>query len=240
VHPTNLAASGAQRDTFAYEAVTGALAYARDRIGNPFTFQYDLLGRPVSTRMPGVSPELVEGAEYDVDSRLVRRTLGSAALPSDLMDERMIHDARGKIVRVTFPNGTASTQRQWYSGLGNLAATEWDNDGGAGYERESYVLDGLGNIRQKRMVPAVSDYPHDYHMLYHIDPVNGRVTEIVRRDTLAMQEPFLNDSTARQYDGSGNMGTGHAAPRSGERGALLHHPLILRGRRPATGHAGGG
>ena len=104
----------------------------------------------------------------------------------------MAYDARGKLVRVDMP---ASAHVNWYSGLGNLVGTDWDALSGNASQREELLLDGLGNIRQRRTpnpAPApgaVDAWPHDVHYAYDIDPVYGRVRMIARRDTI--YNPYL-------------------------------------------------
>jgi RHS repeat-associated protein len=208
VHPADLAGP-AQVDTFAYDPVTGALTWARDRIGNALAFGYDVAGRPVSTRPVGYTTNAVDSTLYDVGGRVQRRMSGTTSSPASTEDAYLYYDARGKLVRADLPNGTASTHRNWYSGLGNLVATEWDNDAGPGYEREDYAMDALGNIRQQRAIPSVSDYPHDYYMEYQLHPTIGRVQAMIRRDMYAqLPDTEPHDSTTRHYDASGNMDIG--------------------------------
>ncbi|HEX6912219.1 MAG TPA: RHS repeat-associated core domain-containing protein [Longimicrobium sp.] len=202
-HPSALAAAGAQRDTFDHDPVTGALSSTVDRNGNWFGFYRDLMGRDTATTMAGYNgTTLREGTEYDREGRVSRRTFGNTADPDALMDDRFIYDARGKLVRVEgMAQGTV--QRQWYSGLGNLVGTEWNPTGTATYEREQYVVDGLGNIRQKRGDPA-DDGPHESYMHFSVDSLFGRVNGIRRVDSLAL-EPFDDDRTSYAYDASGNQ-----------------------------------
>jgi RHS repeat-associated protein len=211
-HPTNLATNAAaQVDSFTYDAVTGALSTARDRGGVAFSFHQDLLGRPTSTHMPGVgSAALIDSTVYDIGSRAVRRMTGTASAPAGMMDERMQYDARGKTIRVDLPNGTASASMNWYSGLGNLVGTEWDNVAGNGNTREEYVIDALGNIRERRTpLQSGTQHPHDFYYEYAIDGVNQRVLRIVKKDTASWVDSldFQADSARRLYDGSGNVTT---------------------------------
>jgi RHS repeat-associated protein len=221
-HPGNLAAAGAQRDTFDYDPMTGVMNSTVDRHGNWFGFQRDRMGRDTATILPGVNGGIhVEGTAYDREGRVTRRTFGPTTDPAAALDERLFYDARGKIVRVDEVHGTASTQRQWYSGLGNLWGTEWDLDGTAGYEREQYVVDGLGNLHEKRGDPT-DDGLHESYFDYAVDLTFGRVNSIIRRDSLNL-EPFDNDSTVYSYDPSGNQ---YLSRQTKEEGGFPHNVIV--------------
>jgi len=203
LHPSNLQA---QADSFAYNTITGSLAYARDRHGNVFTFYEDLMGRPRSVRMPG---SVIDSTVYDLDGRVVRRLTGGTSNPGLLQNDSLIYDARGKLVRVqaaaTYQR-PASTYVQWYSGLGNLTATDWDNVSNAGWDREEYGMDALGNIVTRRPHEPGDLVLNGYYPYFQntLDPVYGRVTAMERVNAHP-QTPYYRDESFRNFDRSGNV-----------------------------------
>jgi RHS repeat-associated protein len=177
-----------------------------DRNGNVFTFQYDNLGRPTSVRMPG---DVVDAMRYGLDGRLTwLRETSPAGGGTLLQDETMVYDARGKLLQVnagpTLGRG-GSTFTQWYSGLGNLVATDWDNLQGLEFAREEFIADPLGNrIKKTTILPGLqnagSDHP-DY--AYQLDRASGRVFEVNKVDITTT--PITPDDSEFFYDASGNQ-----------------------------------
>ena len=206
-HPVQLA-YGATTDGFAYDAVTGALSGATDRTGNVFTFRYDRLGRMTSTLMPG---GVVDSMRYDLAGRLTARFTTTPAAAARLQDEQLTYDGRNKLVHVQSQatvNRGQSVYTQWYSGMGNLVATDWDNVGGPEWAREEYQVDPLGNMVFKRtLTPGPESIQNDYpEFKYLINAFRGHVNQVQRLPAPGM-DPFLapRDEAFRSYDLSGNQ-----------------------------------
>jgi RHS repeat-associated protein len=203
IHPFG---GSANLDQYAYHPVTGALASMLDRNGNAFTFQYDNLGRPTSVRMPG---GVVDTMAYDRDGRRTWRRETSAAVgATPLQHETMVFDARGKLLQVnalaTVDRG-ASTFTQWYSGMGNLVATDWDNLQDLQWAREQFVVDPLGNrVRKRTLLPGGESPGQDVpDYLYRLNPVFGRVSEVDKVEITTSPAP--QDETTFFHDVSGNQ-----------------------------------
>jgi RHS repeat-associated protein len=212
-HPQVLTGSGGTLDRYAYHAVTGALEQVHDRLNNVFTFRYDLLGRPQGITMPGgVTDTLV----YDLDGRLAWRRETSPAYAIPLQEEALVYDARGKLLWVNAAatvNREESTYAQWYSGLGNLVATDWSNVSDPQWSREQFRLDPLGNMARKRTyLPGPESPSTDYpDFAYTYDPQDGKVTAISLVDIATSPDPgrTTSDETRRAYDESGNVQRGY-------------------------------
>ncbi|HEX6042345.1 RHS repeat-associated core domain-containing protein [Longimicrobium sp.] len=202
-HPTNLTGT-AQADSFAYDATTGAMVYARSRQGHAYSFAYDLLGRPVRLGYPGGG---AERTTYDADGRRFARldSLSTAASYAVLSADTFAYDARGK---VTYINGKAGSQathfRNWYSGLGNLLGTDWGNVTNFAGVTETFVVDAMGNQAQSsRWVDGAYD-PIVYSNAYQ--PGRGRIGNISKvAPTNPPSASFRPDSTLRYYDNAGNV-----------------------------------
>ncbi|HEU0016059.1 MAG TPA: RHS repeat-associated core domain-containing protein [Longimicrobium sp.] len=197
-HPQNLAAAGQALDQYAYHPVTGALSQATSRLGEVSAFGYDLLGRPVATEFPGFARD---SAGYDLDGRRVWHRIRSAA-GNVLLDEALSYDGRGKIVQAG--NG-ASVFQQWYSGIGNLKATDWQAVGAR--NTEEYVMDALGNVTTTRTgtglqpIHAVGNQPR--YTAYATSL--GRVVGMAKVVPPNAGTDFHQDSTAQWYDSAGNL-----------------------------------
>jgi RHS repeat-associated protein len=214
-HPGTLAAANAQRDSFAYDAVTGALSSARDRHGLVFNFLQDAAGRPRSTHMPFGQ---MDSVAYDRESRAVLRVRGTASAPGALQNDTLQYDVRGKLVRVDVRTSPTNTYVNWYTGLGSLAGTEWDNVSGNGTQREQFRLDPLGNVMERRTPDAADDPYEDVHYLTALDTATGRVLGISKTRTHPKSYlTYPGDEVKRVYDGYGNMtlATHWASPAGG-------------------------
>jgi hypothetical protein len=98
-------------------------------------YGYDLLGRLTSETMPTTSGTLENTYAYDPDGRRTSR--------AGIYGETFTYDARGKVLSASVAG--RSVFRNYYSGIGNLVATEWDNDNNAAEEVEEFRLDALGH-----------------------------------------------------------------------------------------------
>lgn len=201
-HPTNLTGPTQQTDQFDYDPATSVLSGVTDRLGNAFSFAYDALGRPVKTTMPG---GIVDTATFDIDGRQLTRWEGSALLGT-LNSEVMQYDARGKLMVITTPQ---TDFRQWYTGLGNLAATDWSDVFDFGRSREDFVTDALGTVAAHRTWDGVTVQPDDrtpwFQNTYDSSIGRLRIAAKLPPSTLS---PFAGDSTNRSYDTAGNMSWG--------------------------------
>jgi YD repeat-containing protein len=138
LHLSNLAGA-AQRDSFAYNAVTGGLETVVGRTNLSFGYGYDMLGRLTSESMPGT---VGNAYTYDLDGRRLMR--------SGINGEMFTYDARGKVLSAAI----AGRSTFYNSGLGHLVATEWDNDNNAAEEVEEFRLDALGHQVWRRSANA--------------------------------------------------------------------------------------
>jgi RHS repeat-associated protein len=197
-HPQNLAGSNAV-DRYGYHPVTGALETATDRFNNGFTFGYDHTGQRTSLS----GPNFIDVTEYDVEGRRTRRLETAAGLP--LHDERFRYDARGKVLSVT--NG-GSEYYQWYSGLGMLAGTDWENLDNAGFQAEEFGTDALGNVYWSRGGDLANrSWLPSHSTTYH--PGRGQVFEVLKQEPENPQSSlFYPETTRRWYDDSGNAERG--------------------------------
>ncbi|WP_420129146.1 hypothetical protein, partial [Longimicrobium sp.] len=198
LHPYNLAGS-AQRDSFAYEPVTGALQTVVGRTNLAFGYGYDLLGRLTSETMPTTSGTLGNTYTYDLDGRRTSR--------AGIYGETFTYDARGKVLSVAIAG--RSTFRNYYSGIGHLVATEWDNDNNAAEEVEEFRLDALGHQVWRRSATNNQLYRDpEYVTLY--TQGTSRVNEV--RFTYPAffldSTAFARDTTFRSYDAAGNVQDG--------------------------------
>ncbi|MBB4637558.1 RHS repeat-associated core domain-containing protein [Longimicrobium terrae] len=196
-HPGNLAAAGSRTDSYAYHSVTGALAQVTGRQGHVFQFGYDEHDRMIWQTYPSG----IERSVYDVGGQRIFR-VDSTAVEGELSRETHEYDARGKLLHsYTEFDGDGSHSDNWFSGLGNLVATNWNNveDNAANIER--FTVDAMGNqFRRSTMQNAT---PVPYQTQYAIK--TGRVLRINRLPSENPAEPFLPDSTLRSYDLSGNV-----------------------------------
>jgi RHS repeat-associated protein len=198
-HPSNLAGT-AQRDTFAYDATTGALQTVGSRTGLAFGYAYDLLGRLATESYPGGQNVYT----YDVEGRQTGRT--------GAYTESYTHDARGKVLSATVaqPGTSTSTSTFYnhYSGLGMLVATDWTNVSNSARNIEEMVVDALGHVRWRRKANSETWVAPEHTYVY--DEGSSRVMEIgftyppVVWDTAA----FSPDTTFRSYDPAGNVRAG--------------------------------
>ena len=199
-HPQNLAGTSSL-DQFGYHAATGALSQVTGRNGELFTFQYDNLGRPTVTGMPG---GVTDSVRYDLEGRPVWHRSVVANTGGDLMYETMQYDVRGKLVRAN--NGTSVFQ-QWYSGLGNLVATDWQAIGNYNRHVEEYVTDPLGNVVRKQTGDGVTQIgAYGNHPRYNAyEPGQARVVAMAKVVPPNPGTDFHQDSTAQAYDRGGNL-----------------------------------
>jgi hypothetical protein len=153
-HPSNLAGT-AQRDTFAYDATTGALQTVGSRTGLGFGYAYDLLGRLATESYPGGQNVYT----YDVEGRQTGRT--------GAYTESYTHDARGKVLSATVVNRAPARFYNHYSGLGMLVATDWTNVSNSARNIEEMVVDALGHVRWRRKANSETwvDPEHTYTYL---------------------------------------------------------------------------
>jgi RHS repeat-associated protein len=196
LHPLNLAGA-AQRDSFAYEPVTGALQTVVGRTGLQFGYGYDLLGRLTSETMPPGT--LGNTYAYDLDGRRTSR--------SGIYGETFTYDARGKVLSATIAG--RSTFYNYYSGLGHLVATEWDNDNNAAEEVEEFRLDALGHQVWRRSASNNQLY-RDPEYVTRYTAGTSRVDEVqfTFPPTFMDSAAFARDTTFRRYDMAGNVADG--------------------------------
>ncbi|HEU0015533.1 MAG TPA: RHS repeat-associated core domain-containing protein, partial [Longimicrobium sp.] len=197
---------GGAQDRYFYHDTTGALRRVLDRGGLEFTFAHDRLGRPISTRMPG---QVVDTVRYDLDGREEWRS-ESGPQAGLLNGYTKRYDARGKL---RFVDNGGSGYSQWYSGLGNLVATDWDNVLDQDRVSEQYVMDALGNMRFRKTsyvgAEAIGVEFPEWDFAYA--PEVGRLLWSAKRT------PFWQDTAAygptqddvqREYDVGGNVRAG--------------------------------
>jgi len=198
LHPLNLAGSASTAlEEFAYDPATGAMSSMTDRLGHSFAFNRNLAGQLTSLQGPG----FVDSTTYDVGGRPQRRTewIGGGVV---LNDDQYVFDARGKLMQVTV-NG-ASQFNQWYSGMGMLVGTDWQNWLNPGRDREAYRMDALGNMEWRR--PGDGGDPALDVVFYHLyTGGHARVSQIVSVNEGIPSTSFYPDTTTRRYDGSGNV-----------------------------------
>ncbi|HLM68717.1 MAG TPA: hypothetical protein VK358_14355, partial [Longimicrobium sp.] len=197
-HPYNLSGV-AQADSFAYDAVTGEMTSARSRQGHLHGFAYDKQGRQTSLAYPGGGGERTT---YDIGGRRLTRTdslSNGAVLEYDTFE----YDARGKQIYVQGGvAGGASTFRNWYSGLGNLVATDWGNVLDNGRNTELFTVDALGNQMDRESRNGGMINPR-FRTTY--TPAGGRVATIGRVLPATPSTAELPDSTYRTCDAAGNV-----------------------------------
>jgi YD repeat-containing protein len=197
-HPQNLA-EYQNLDQYFYDGTTGALSGMTNREGLAFTFEYDAQGRPTVTTAPG---SVRDSVGYDLESRRTWHRLRNAS--GLLMQETMQYDVRSKLVRAE--NG-ASTFQQWYSGLGNLVATDWQAIGTLYRNAEEYVIDPLGNVTRTRT--ANGEYGWDAlgsePRINRYEGGQGRIVETKLVPPAIVNSGFNQDSTTYTYDVAGNL-----------------------------------
>jgi RHS repeat-associated protein len=213
LHPRNLADAAALTDTFSYHPGTGELSWARDRLGNAFTFTNDNTGAQVRTTLPG---GIVDTARYDLEGRLEWRRETSPFYTVPLQEETYLHDARNKLVAATVKpsvgRSTEATFWQWYSGLGNLVMTHWANTTDAQWQREAFTVDPLGNVVHRRSIVSESEGPgvDNPDFRYTFDAAVARVRRVELVDvTTADPTNQALDQTFTTYDASGNQETSY-------------------------------
>ncbi|MBB4635905.1 RHS repeat-associated core domain-containing protein [Longimicrobium terrae] len=197
-HPYNLSGA-AQADSFAYDPVTSELTYARSRQGHVYGFAYDKQGRQTGMAYPGGGGERTT---YDVEGRRLTRTdsLSSGAV---LEYDTFQYDARGKQTYIYGGvAGGTSEFRNWYSGLGNLVATDWGNVLDNGRNSQVFTVDAMGNQQQNTTINGGVINPTFWNTY---TASGGRIAVIAR--VIPSPNPHLEqrDSTFRYYDGSGNV-----------------------------------
>ncbi|HEU4885344.1 MAG TPA: polymorphic toxin type 47 domain-containing protein, partial [Longimicrobium sp.] len=198
LHPSNLAGA-AQRDSFAYNAVTGALQTVVGRTNLSFGYGYDLLGRLTSETMPTTSGTLGNTYAYDLDGRRTSR--------AGIYGETFTYDARGKVLSATVTG--RSTFRNYYSGLGNLVATEWDNDNNAAEEVEEFRVDALGHQVWRRSGDNNVLYRDpEYVTRYTAGSSRVNAVQFTYPPTVLDSAAFPRDTTFRTYDAAGNVDEG--------------------------------
>ena len=197
-HPANLAGS-AQADRYTYDPLTGALRTGTDRFGNVFSFTHDAAGR--LTALAG--PNFTDTNEYDLEGRTRRRLEVAAGVT--LHDERFRYDGRGKVLDV---NNGDSDHHQWYTGLGMLAGTDWENHADFGYYAEELRTDALGNVYWKRSGgPGQRTYYAPFVTRYAPGHARVAIVEKVEPETPGTGG-FYGDRSWRGYDAGGNVQSG--------------------------------
>ncbi|MBB4635619.1 RHS repeat-associated core domain-containing protein [Longimicrobium terrae] len=197
-HPFNLSGT-AQADSFAYDPVTGEMTYARSRQGHVYGFSYDKQGRQTGMAYPGGGGERTT---YDVEGRRLTRT-DSLSNGAVLEYDTFQYDARGKQIYVQGGvAGGASTFRNWYSGSGNLVATDWGNVLDNGRNTELFTVDAMGNQMDRTTINGGLINPR-FRTTY--TPAGGRVASIGRVLPATPSAEELPDSTYRTYDAAGNV-----------------------------------
>jgi RHS repeat-associated protein len=195
LHPSNLAGT-AQRDSFAYEPVAGALQTVVGRTNLAFGYGYDLLGRLTSETIPGTSGNAYT---YDLEGRRTGR--------AGVYGETFTYDARGKVLSVAIPG--RSVFRNYYSGIGNLVATEWDNDNNAAMEVEEFRVDALGHQVWRRSANAENNgHNPEYATLYTQGTSRVYEVQFVFPEVVLDSTRFARDTTFRTYDMAGNVQDG--------------------------------
>ena len=154
------------KDSVAYGyAPNGALASVTDALGSQFQYFYDAEGRLDSLQLSG---QMFEKRFYDEDGRLWRRVERKyyTWLPGDsgfvqdtIRDDVLAYDARGKVAnartwRATDAAGWYDSTVTWYSGLGQVAATQEFDGVMQSYLIEEFRWDALDNLQWKRKYQA--------------------------------------------------------------------------------------
>jgi RHS repeat-associated protein len=206
-HPQNLAGT-ANLDQYRYDPVTGALNQVTGRLGAVFQFEQDKLGRPTVMHMPGLVDDSVG---YDPDGRMAWHRTRGPNTNGYLLHETMRYDGRGKLVRA---NNFESIFQQWYSGIGNLVATDWQAVGNLNRYMEESVVDPLGNVVRMQKGDGLTPIgaPGSYTHYKAYEPGQGRV--IAMAYMLPSPDPgadFEQDSTAQWYDEAGNLQGSYSA-----------------------------
>jgi RHS repeat-associated protein len=201
-HPTNLATNAQeQQDQYTYHPVTGALATLTDRRNHYFEFWRNAAGQMTSLRGPQYSDSL----RYDLEGRLVKR-VEWAAIAGALHDDSIAYDARGKqtYVKVNAAGGRQASQYwQWYSGIGMLVGTDWQNEADNGRAQEAYGTDALGNVVWRRSDDGGGGTAHiRWDQAY--DAGLGRLRTIESVNTGYLSGDFYPEKTTRSYDLAGN------------------------------------
>jgi RHS repeat-associated protein len=201
-HPTNLATNAQeQQDRYTYHPVTGALATLTDRRNHYFEFWRNAAGQ--MTRLRG--PQYSDSLRYDLEGRLVKR-VEWAALAGALHDDSIAYDARGKqtYVKVNAAGGRQASQYwQWYSGIGMLVGTDWQNEADNGRAQEAYGTDALGNVAWRRSDDGGGGTAHiRWDQAY--DAGLGRLRTIESVNTGYLSGDFYPEKTTRSYDLAGN------------------------------------
>lgn len=187
---------------WSYDAV-GRLQRARDPLGNGVTYAYDLLGRPDSIAYPG---GIYDKFSYDTDGRQTGRRTVSAA-DGLLHDDGLSFDARSKITRANaLVPGSSSYEltRSWYSGLGQVIATDRNSD--VRRYSEGWTPDALGNWYEKR---SSSGSGGIRQLQYGYQPGVGRLLNAWKPNEAWEKE----DTLMQRHDRAGNVYWDHAIQR---------------------------
>jgi RHS repeat-associated protein len=218
IYPSNIAASyGGEPDTVVgYEYYDwGALEQVTGLQGGDYGFYYDNDGRLDSLSYPGGAGSKYT---YDDDGRLTLRQTwdsGGASLQADTLS----YDRRGKLLSGRRVGGSEVTNV--YSGLGQLAASEW-------WLLMSWKLDEWTvNALQSKNLARMADYAEpEVNYVFTYSP-SGQLEsrELIASDTVEATELF------RDYDHAGNMRFGYERELEG----LYRDEVYGHSHRSATG-----
>jgi RHS repeat-associated protein len=181
--------------------------------GSSYTFGYDELGRIQSLQYPNET-QLTESFAYDADGRRVRRQLNNGGA-TNLYDDTLVYDARGKIKHVHMRTINREAE-YWYSGLGQVAASRWQNTVGNDFQIDEYRADAHGNTYWSRKQNAINSeptYAHSYDSF-------GRLEKIEAQDIINKG----GTNSFRTFDFAGNLSFATDiphAPNTGERSAQV-------------------
>jgi RHS repeat-associated protein len=152
-YPSN--ASGAVSAAYTYfywgglEHVDGLLGSSTDR----YTWAYNMSGQVTQVLHPG---GLSEPFLYDLDSRLIRRKVGT------VLNDTLHYDRRGKVTKAVLRQHNRESE-QWYSGLGYVVASKWKAISGADFAVDEYRYDSHGNATWSRRRDALATGPERVH-----------------------------------------------------------------------------
>jgi YD repeat-containing protein len=173
--------------TYVYD-VNGRLTRVYDSVGEIEGHSYDRAGREIETRdARGVATRL----EYDAASRLLRRTVDSAAGGLQLVTT-FAFDANARVLTVTEPGGRVT--RTEYDRDGRVAFLYVDY-GGPAQRRTDYTYDAANNELTVTEF-AGSSLPRRTRYVY--DSFGRRTDEYVA-------DGALNLRTQYRYDANGNV-----------------------------------
>jgi RHS repeat-associated protein len=195
-HPSNLRpAVGQDSVVYRYDATTGNLASVTDPMGNVFGFHYDMDGRLIQRTVPG---SISETNTFDADTRLLRRTLAGTTAGT-LFNDTLSYDDRDKVAVAGGTNPATAI----YTGMGAL--DRWNDQVPEHYENTTKVIDPLGNLQweDRRWVNIDAAYGKQHtQQSYRYAQGTGRQLSMQEYSTI---DGSITDQDAWDYDAAGNL-----------------------------------